>query len=97
MRLILMAEKVRMHTLVEGSIWGGDFARAVQRAAMHLGINGRIKQISNRKAKIIAEGDRRILEHPLEEVRYGEGATQITSIQTIWKEATGEFTGFLVR
>ncbi len=92
-----MAEKVRIHSFIKGTIRDGGFSEAVQRVAQHLGLNGRIKHFSSKGVELIAEGEKHILEQFLEEIRYGEVAAQITDIQTAWEEATGEFTGFLVR
>lgn len=92
-----MAEKVRAHSFIKGVIRDGGFSEAVQRAATHLGINGRMKHLPDRRIEIITEGEKHILEQFLEEIRYGEVAAQITDIQTAWEAATGEFSGFLVR
>lgn len=92
-----MAEKVRAHSFVKGTMRDGGFSEVVQRTAQHMGINGRVKHLPDRRVEIIAEGEKPILEKFLEELRYGEVAAQITDIQTTWKAATGEFSGFLVR
>lgn len=92
-----MAEKVRIHSFIKGTIRNGGFSEVVQRAAVHLGINGRMKHLTDRRVELIAEGEKPILEKFLEEIRYGEMAALITDIQTTWEEATGEFSGFLVR
>lgn len=86
-----------MHSFIKGTIRDGGFSEAVQRVAQHMGINGRMKHLPDRRIEIIAEGEKHILEQFLEEIRYGEVAAQITDIQTTWEEATGEFSGFLVR
>lgn len=86
-----------MHSFIKGFIRDGGFSEAVQRVAQHMGINGRMKHLPDRRIEIIAEGEKHILEQFLEEIRYGEVAAQITDIQTTWEEATGEFSGFLVR
>ena len=92
-----MAEKVRMHSFIKGTIRDGGFSEAVQRVAQHMGINGRMKHLPDRRVEVIAEGEKHILEQFLEEIRYGDVAAQITDIQTTWEEATGELSGFLVR
>ncbi len=92
-----MAEKVRMHSFIKGTIRDGGFSEAVQRVAQHLGLNRCIKHFPGKGVELIAEGEKHILEQFLEETRYGEVAAQITDIQTTWEEATGEFSGFLVR
>lgn len=86
-----------MHSFIKGTIRDGGFSEAVQRVAQHLGIDGKMKHLPDRRVEIIAEGEKHILEQFLEEIRYGEVAAQITDIQTTWEEATGEFSGFLVR
>jgi len=91
-----MAEKVRMHSFIKGTMRDG-FSEAVRRSATHLGINGRMRHLPDRRVEVVAEGEKHILKHFLEEIRYGEVAAQITDIQTTWEEATGEFSGFLVR
>jgi len=92
-----MAEKVRIHSFIRGTIRNGGFTEVVKRSATHLGINGQIKHLPDRRVELFAEGEKPILEKFLEELRYGEVAAQITDIQTTWEEATGEFSGFLVR
>ena len=93
----MIGPKVRIHSFIKGTIRDGGFSEAVQRAATHLGINGRMKHLPDRRVEVIAEGEKHTLEQFLEEIRYGEVAAQITDIQTTWGEATGEFSGFLVR
>ena len=92
-----MAEKVRAHSFVKGTMRDGGFSEVVKRTAVHLGINGQMKHLPDRSVEILAEGEKPILEKFLEELRYGEVAAQITDIQTTWEEATEEFSGFLVR
>lgn len=92
-----MAEKVRIHSFLKGTIRDGGFSEAVQRVAQHMGINGRIRHLPDRRVELIAEGEKQVLEQFLEEIRYGEVAAQITDVQTSWEGATGEFSGFLVR
>ena len=89
--------KVRIHSFIKGMIRDGGFSEVVKRTATHLGINGRMKHLPDRRVEVIAEGEKHTLEQFLEEIRYGEVATQITDVQTTWEEATGEFSGFLVR
>ena len=92
-----MAEKVRAHSFVKGTMGDGGFSEVVKSAAVHLGINGQMKHLPDRRIEILAEGEKPILEKFLEELRYGTMAAQITDIQTTWEAATGEFSGFLVR
>ena len=92
-----MAEKVRAHSFIKGTMRDGGFSEVVKRSAIHLGINGQMKHLPDRRVEIIIEGEKAILEKFLEELRYGDMAAQITDIQTTWEEATGEFSGFLVR
>ena len=92
-----MAEKVRIHSFIKGTIRNGGFSEAVQKVAQHMAINGKMKHLPDRRVELIAEGEKPILEKFLEEIRYGEVAALITDIQTTWEEATGEFSGFLVR
>ncbi len=92
-----MGPKVRIHCFVKGMVQDGSFSQAVQHAAVHLGVNGIIKHLPDRRMEIIAEGEKHILEEFLEELRYGEIASHITDIQTTWEEATKEFIGLLVR
>ena len=92
-----MAEKVRIHSFIRETIRNGGFTEVVKRLATHLGINGQMKHLPDRRVEMLAEGEKPTLEKFLEELRYGEVAAQITDIQTTWEEATGEFSGFLVR
>jgi len=93
----LIGPKVRIRSFIKGMMRDGGFTEAVKQAAVHLGINGIMKHLPDRRVEIIAEGEKHTLEEFLEEIRYGEVAAQITDIQTAWEEATGEFSGFLVR
>ena len=92
-----MAGKVRIHSFIIGIVRDEGFSDTVKRVAQHLGINGQVKHLPDRRIEIIAEGEKHILEQFLEEIRYGEMTVQIKDIQTTWKEATGGFSGFLLR
>jgi acylphosphatase len=90
-----MDRSTRVQIIYAGRVQGVGFRFAAKRIADSSGITGRVKNLSNGKVEIVAEGERPDVERFLGAVAE-EMSGCIADQVTDWQKATGEFTGFHV-
>jgi acylphosphatase len=86
----------RLDALVRGVVQGVGFRVFVVKAARELGLSG---WVANERGgvRVVAEGDRAVLERLLAELNRGPVSASVERVTTAWMPATGEFDGFAIR
>ncbi len=84
----------RLHAFVDGVVQGVGFRYFVLDAARRLGARGWVRNLRDGRVELLAEGNQASLSALLSEVRRGPPGGRVNSVETIWKEAGGEFDGF---
>jgi acylphosphatase len=87
----------RLYAIVSGRVQGVSFRYYVVELAGELELNGWVRNRWNGSVEVTAEGPRPKLEQLLYALHQGPPMARVKDVETIWQEATGEFTGFSVR
>jgi acylphosphatase len=84
----------RWHAFVDGVVQGVGFRYFVRDAAVRLGVTGWVRNRTDGRVEIVAEGPLPTLEALAEEVARGPRAARVERVDVEWTPATGEFSGF---
>ncbi len=90
-------EQARLHALVDGSVQGVGFRAFVIDHATALGLQGWVRNLSDGRVEVVAEGPQDALEKLLERLRLGPRSAFVTEVEKEWLPATGEYKNFNVR
>lgn len=82
---------------MSGRVQGVMYRDFVMRAARRLGLTGEVENLSDGTVRVIAEGDRGILDALLTELAKGPFFAEVRDVAPSFTRATGEFKGFSVR
>ncbi len=88
---------IRLHAMVEGYVQGVGFRYFVLKNAQALGLTGWVRNTFRQQVEVIAEGSRPTLEKLETLLQHGPASATVTSVQSTWLDATGEFSDFSVR
>lgn len=84
----------RLHAYVNGRVQGVGFRFFVLDAAQELELTGWVRNLSDGRVEVLAEGPRDHLDRLLEILHQGPPASWVTKVDTIWESATAEFSDF---
>jgi acylphosphatase len=87
----------RLHATVEGRVQGVGYRAFVDQTAYALNLCGWVRNRWDGSVEVLVEGERQTLEKLLAALYRGPRSSNVTSIQTEWLPATGEFGSFWVR
>ena len=65
--------------------------------ARQLGLGGWVANERGGVVRVVAEGERTVLEQLLADLERGPVAAMVERVNSAWLPATGEFTGFAIR
>lgn len=86
-----------LHLYISGVVHGVSFRYYTQSLAQKLGLRGWVKNLSDGRVEVLAQGPKEQLEKLLEWCREGPEAAQVSDMDISWREAGGEFSGFEIR
>ena len=87
---------VRVRAIVGGRVQGVFFRGFTERSAIGLGIRGWVRNQSDGRVEVLAEGTRENLLAFLAALGRGPAAARVDAVDTVWSEATGEFSEFRI-
>jgi acylphosphatase len=87
----------RVHVIVQGRVQGVYFRASARDRARQLSLRGWVRNRADGSVELLAEGDKARLEQLVVWCHGGPPGAVVTDIDVEWQEATGEFTGFVVR
>lgn len=87
----------RVHVIVRGRVQGVYFRASARDRARQLGLSGWIRNCADGSVEILAEGDKARLEQFVVWCHGGPPGAVVTDLDVEWQEASGEFTGFVIR
>lgn len=90
-------QHVRLHAIVHGGVQGVGFRMATQREAARRGLTGWVRNNWDRTVETVAEGPRSAVEAFERFLRGGPPAAEVTHVDIVYLDATGEFGGFNIR
>ena len=89
--------KVSLHAIIKGQVQGVGFRFFVRQQAQIIGAVGWVRNLANGDVEVMAEAARPALEKLLIALLEGPPGSQVSDIQSEWRGATGEFSGFAVK
>jgi len=89
-------DRVSLHAVVSGIVQGVFYRRFVLQEATGLDLRGRVRNLSDGRVEVEAEGDRRTLEMLIKRLHKGPPGAQVTDVATEWSEHRGEHKDFRV-
>lgn len=77
---------VRMTVLVSGRVQGVGFRAYVRRWALDVALAGYVENLSDGRVEVVAEGERRDLEHLLHLLKRGPAHAEVAQVEVSWSE-----------
>ena len=87
----------RLEAIVEGRVQGVSYRDFVMRAALRLGLSGEAENLADGTVRVVAEGERGILDALVTELAKGPFFAEVTNVASSFTRASGGFKGFSVR
>jgi acylphosphatase len=87
----------RFRALIAGTVQMVGFRAFTQSRAELRGITGFVRNLSNNQVEVVAEGDRKLLEELLADLRRGPSGAQVRDLLVSWEPVRGEFGDFTVQ
>lgn len=86
----------QVHILVSGRVQGVFFRSRTQEEAQKLGLVGWVRNTSDGRVEIVAEGKKEKLEELISWCKKGPLFAKVEDVEVEWQEPTGEFQSFEV-
>lgn len=86
----------QVHILVSGMVQGVFFRYSTVRQARELGLTGWVRNLSDGRVEILAQGEKKKLEELLSWSRRGPSGSRVSGIEFFWEEAKLTFTSFKI-
>ena len=86
--------KVRAHIFVSGRVQGVFFRSAAAETADGLNLNGWVRNLSDGRVEIVAEGDKEAAQSLIDWCYDGPPNAQVGGVEILWETPTGEFSSF---
>ncbi len=91
-----MAEKVRVHVLIEGRVQGVFFRAATRDEARARGLSGWVRNLADGRVEAVFEGDKPVVENMLVWCRKGPPYAYVDQVEEEWQPCQGDLTDFRV-
>jgi acylphosphatase len=91
-----IAVKKRLHIFYTGTVQGVGFRFTVRRIASRLPVTGFVRNLSDGRVELLAEGDEQDLGTLSAEINHAM-RRYVTNANTSWSDATGDFDDFTIR
>jgi len=88
--------KARVHVLVSGRVQGVFFRDHTRRWASALGLTGWVRNQTDGRVEVLAEGDKKSLEDLIARLRVGPPAALVENVEASWGDFRGEFDAFRI-
>lgn len=89
--------QTRAVIIVRGLVQGVGFRYYIRRAASQCGINGYAENLVNGDVRIVAEGERGLIEELVKTARVGPRSSHVASLSVEWEKPSNDFQGFDIR
>jgi acylphosphatase len=89
--------KVRAHVLVTGDVQGVFFRSGTRNQANLLNLTGWIRNLSDGRVEVVAEGQKDDVEAMVEFCRKGPPGARVDDVEITWEKPTGNFKEFEIR
>ncbi len=87
----------RVSATIYGRVQGVAFRAHTQQEATRLGLTGWVANRHDGSVRVVAEGSEAALQRLVAWLHHGPPAADVTHVETVWSDSTGEFHSFHVR
>ncbi|MFA5109811.1 MAG: acylphosphatase [Desulfobaccales bacterium] len=91
-----MADKARLHVLIEGRVQGVFFRASTRDQARARGLTGWVRNLPDGRVEALFEGDKRVVEDMLRWCRQGPTYSYVDRVEEEWQAYQGDLTDFRV-
>jgi acylphosphatase len=91
-----MAEKARVHVLIEGRVQGVFFRASTRDEALARGLAGWVRNRADGRVEAVFEGDRAVVDKMLVWCRKGPPYAYVDKVEEDWQPYQGDLTDFRV-
>ena len=91
-----MAEKVRVHVLIEGRVQGVFFRATTRDEARARGLAGWVRNRADGRVEAVFEGDKAVVENMLAWCRKGPPYSYVDHVEIAWQPYQGDLLDFRV-
>ena len=85
-----------LHVTIEGMVQGVGYRHALRAHASKLGLAGWVCNLPDGRVEARIEGPREDLEEMLVWCHKGPALSNVTRVDSVWGDATGNYTGFSI-
>ncbi len=87
----------RVNIFISGLVQGVFFRSETKKKAEEFGIFGWVRNLTDGRVEILAEGKREKIERLIDWSGKGPDSSRVDNLEIIWQEYRGEFTNFEIR
>ncbi len=91
-----MADKVRVHVLIEGRVQGVFFRASTRDEARARGLAGWVRNLADGRVEAVFEGDKAVVENMLAWCRKGPAYAYVDYVLEDWQPYQGDLMDFRV-
>ena len=91
-----MAEKARVHVLIEGRVQGVFFRASTRDEARARGLSGWVRNLADGRVEAVFEGDKAVVENMLAWCRKGPPYAYVDQVDIDWQPCQGDLADFRV-
>ena len=91
-----MADKVRVHVVIEGRVQGVFFRASTRDEARARGLAGWVRNLPDGRVEALFEGDRRVIDTMLAWCRKGPSYAYVDHVEEEWQPYQGDLMDFRV-
>jgi acylphosphatase len=91
-----MAEKVRVHVVIEGRVQGVFFRASTRDEARARGLAGWVRNRADGRVEAVFEGDKTVVENMLAWCRKGPPYAYVDQVEEDWQPYQGDLADFRV-
>jgi len=89
--------KLRMHAFVSGLVQGVFFRSETRRVAKNLNVKGWIRNLSDGRVEVLAEGEKENIDKLIEFLKVGPSAATVDKVDIKTESFKNEFNDFEIR
>jgi len=90
-----MSDLASFQAIVQGRVQGVYYRSFTARNALHLGLTGYVRNLTDGSVEVYAEGERMQLEKLVEQLKTGPHTARVDNLTLDWKEYIGEYRNFV--
>jgi len=89
--------EIRIHAFISGIVQGVFFRSNTKRLADNLGVKGWVRNLSDGRVEVVAEGEKDRIDSFIEFLKKGPSTARVDNVEIETKDYKGEFQGFSIR